>query len=477
MFARLFGFGLLLQLFLLQNVGSNRFETHYKTLIGNLEGETLEHIYDHVTVDGLKENAESFSEACLNESDLEAAYVIGNSSNVTSSELVTLCPALLYRALTAEECGHGHDEDHQEHDEEHETTGYGYSWGFLAVFLISLAPLLGMPLLLLKRKQLWFKLLIQFLIALGVATMACDSLLHLWPEAVGLHAHGHGESESHGDSHDSHGDNHGAEEEEEHSEDRTYLWRTVGMVVTIYVFFLFEGTCHKVYHMKKGQSVENDPHAHGPALASVNPAEKAVQNGYGGNDDQEKGEGKKWFGIPEDKLILAVVLSLSDIMCNFTDGLAIGTAFQDSSSSGISTSIAVACHEIPQEIGSFAILLDLGELQNLLRYLNGQELVMLQSNYGLDVVPIVLLNLFSAFGAIAGLFMGAGLSEYENFAQWMTAFAAGAFLYIALIDMFPQMTNVKTDHPWVMYLVQNLGLIIGFVIMLLIALYEEDINV
>ena len=53
----------LLQLVILQQVGSqNQFETHYKTLIGNLEGETLQHIYDHVTIKELRENAESFSE-------------------------------------------------------------------------------------------------------------------------------------------------------------------------------------------------------------------------------------------------------------------------------------------------------------------------------------------------------------------------------------------------------------------------------
>ncbi|XP_075265941.1 zinc transporter ZIP4-like, partial [Convolutriloba macropyga] len=247
----------LLQLVILQQVGSqNQFETHYKTLIGNLEGETLQHIYDHVTIKELRENAESFSETCLTESNLEAAYVIGNSSNVTSSELVTMCPAILYRALTAEECNPSEDED------EDKTTGYGYTWGFLSIFLISLAPILGLPLLMFEREKTWFHAILQFLIGLGVSTMACDSLLHLWPESVGLHGEG-----------------------EDGSNDRTYLWRTVGMVGTLYVFFLFEALCHQIFRVIKGD--DSDTHSHGHSYnlsnadASVPPSKEGVaENGF-----------------------------------------------------------------------------------------------------------------------------------------------------------------------------------------------------
>ncbi|XP_075265822.1 zinc transporter foi-like, partial [Convolutriloba macropyga] len=127
----------------------------------------------------------------------------------------------------------------------------------------------------------------------------------------------------------------------------------------------------------------------------------------------EEKEVKKWLGVPEDKIVVTVILSACDFMCNFTDGLAIGTTFQDSASSGISTSIAVACHEIPQEIGSFAILI----------------------NYGIGIIPVTILNLLSIGGAFVGLFLGAGLSENDNIASWMTAFAAGSFLHIAFIDL------------------------------------------
>ena len=54
------------------------------------------------------------------------------------------------------------------------------------------------------------------------------------------------------------------------------------------------------------------------------------------------------------------------IIHNLCDGLAVGTSFAISMSTGLSTSIAIVCHEIPHEIGKFIIQVKSGKLNNFL---------------------------------------------------------------------------------------------------------------
>jgi zinc and cadmium transporter len=54
------------------------------------------------------------------------------------------------------------------------------------------------------------------------------------------------------------------------------------------------------------------------------------------------------------------LILLGDAFHNFTDGIAIGASFLGSVSLGIATGLAIIAHEIPQEVGDFAILLDGG---------------------------------------------------------------------------------------------------------------------
>lgn len=58
-------------------------------------------------------------------------------------------------------------------------------------------------------------------------------------------------------------------------------------------------------------------------------------------------------GVPKDVAAVAWMVILGDGIHNFCDGLAIGSAFASSITGGVSTTIAVFCHELPHEIGKY----------------------------------------------------------------------------------------------------------------------------
>jgi zinc and cadmium transporter len=85
---------------------------------------------------------------------------------------------------------------------------------------------------------------------------------------------------------------------------------------------------------------------------------------------------------------------------------------------GLTTALAVATHEIPQEVGDVAILLRAG-------YSRGRALS---------------LNLASAFGGVLGAFAMVGASQaLPNVLPYVLAFSAGSFLYVAMADLIPDL--------------------------------------
>jgi zinc and cadmium transporter len=109
---------------------------------------------------------------------------------------------------------------------------------------------------------------------------------------------------------------------------------------------------------------------------------------------------------------------------SFVDGVAIGAAVQTAVPLGISTAIAVALHEVPQQVGDFAILL----------------------NAGYRRLPALGLSLLSAAGAIAGTAVSfLAFDRLPGILPFALAFAAASFLYIAMADLMPDLHRGHVD--------------------------------
>jgi zinc and cadmium transporter len=112
----------------------------------------------------------------------------------------------------------------------------------------------------------------------------------------------------------------------------------------------------------------------------------------------------------------APLIVLGDSIHNLLDGIAIGAAFLIDVPTGIVAAIAVAAHEIPQEIGDFGLLL----------------------KFGYEKRKVILINIASALmstvGALVTFWLG---SEAELPVGVLLAITAGMFIYIAASDLIP----------------------------------------
>lgn len=134
--------------------------------------------------------------------------------------------------------------------------------------------------------------------------------------------------------------------------------------------------------------------------------------------------------------------------------------------------------------------------------LTGDFAVLLKA--GMSVKQAIVYNLLSALMAYVGMVIGTAVGQYtENVTSWIFAITAGMFLYVALVDMvsrgsvsldtaalcLPSDLTLCSQLPEMLhgdsedykrcqlghFILQNLGMLTGFVIMLLIAIFEDQI--
>ncbi len=132
----------------------------------------------------------------------------------------------------------------------------------------------------------------------------------------------------------------------------------------------------------------------------------------------------------------APMVLMGDAFHNFLDGVVIGTAVQTSIPLGVSTALAVATHEIPQELGDFAILL----------------------NAGYSKRRALILNLLSGASAILGAILAVvALDWAPRINTYILSVAAASFLYVAMADLIPDLHRGRIDARTLRQLVLSLA--------------------
>ncbi|XP_026066378.1 zinc transporter ZIP14-like isoform X1 [Carassius auratus] len=393
--------------------------------------------------------------------DTLAAYGMSEQSRIDERGLQEICPTMIQQ-LDTQACMTQQDQEAETSPRPTDAEVWGY--GFLCVTVISLCSLVGASVVPFMRKTFYKRLLLYF-IALAIGTLYSNALFQLIPEAFGFNP----------------------------MEDY-YVPKSAVVFGGFYLFFFTEKVL-KMILKPKDREGHGHGHSHFPAerYASSNGdledgVMEKLQNGETGGASVPRAEADV-AGLREDDKILSTgqtvqdsqssggcywlkgrgysdigtlawMITLSDGLHNFIDGLAIGASFTSSVFQGISTSVAILCEEFPHELGDFVILL----------------------NAGMSIQQALFFNFLSACCCYLG--MGFGILAGNNFSpNWIFALAGGMFLYIALADMFPEMNEVSREEEeaggsgsLLTFAIQNAGLLTGFAIMLVLTIYSGQIQ-
>jgi zinc and cadmium transporter len=138
-----------------------------------------------------------------------------------------------------------------------------------------------------------------------------------------------------------------------------------------------------------------------------------------------------------------------DAVHNLIDGLIVGGSYIASIPVGVSTTLAVIFHEIPQELGDFGVLIHGGFKKKKAVWFN------------------FLTALTAILGAVIAFTVGTTL---EGFIPLLIPFAAGNFIYIAGSDLIPELRKDEPDPKKAT--LQVVSIILGVATMLLILLLE-----
>ncbi|XP_003707053.1 zinc transporter catecholamines up [Megachile rotundata] len=289
----------------------------------------------------------------------------------------------------------------------------------ISTLIISAAPFLILffvPLDNSKERESLLKMLLSF----ASGGLLGDAFLHLIPHALVPHAHE--ETASHTSHHDNEKHDHG------HG-------MSVGLCVLLgVVMFLI---------VEKAVRIIKTDHSH-LHESKGNVSKENKNNNKSKKDSKEK----KPKNVQSEIKIAGYLNLVADFLHNFTDGLAIGASYLAGKNIGYITTFTILIHEVPHEIGDFAILI--------------------QSGYSKR--KAMMLQLTTAIGALLGTYvslLAEGMGDVAT--KWILPFTAGGFIYIATVSVIPELL---TDTNFRQSVKEIISLLLGVFMMVAIAMYE-----
>lgn len=389
--------------------------------------------------------------------------------------------------------GFGRPYLHHDHDHDHASLGSPHLSGLglwiralgcsLLISMASLICLILLPVIFVQGKP--SKAVVDSLALFGAGAMLGDAFLHQLPHAFGGDKHSH----SHADHHDHSGD--------EHSHAHTLEDLSVGISVLagIVLFLLVEKLVryvednseggnewsHGHHHHHKNKKLKDDSDSHDTTdkkaraklLGGVPNDSKEDQctpqtsvtrkrNGKSASrDDKEDvlaangptpdvNSSQEFPAQTPSNLVFGYLNLFSDGVHNFTDGMALGSAFLlYGSVGGWSRTVFLLAHELPQEIGDFGILV----------------------RSGFSVAKALFFNFLSALVALAGTAIALLMGTDPGHSSLIEGFTAGGFIYIAVAGVLAEMnSNSKSTIRTTAF--QLTSLVLGMAVALGISLIE-----
>jgi zinc transporter ZupT len=374
------------------------------------------------------------------------SFAIEEVDGVSRTDFHRLCPALVQQA--AQGCRYASASTTTTKPSAAEIYGYGTA----SVFVISAVSLPGLVIVKFRRSTV-YKYLIVLMLGLAVGSLVGDSFLHLIPQALDLHDHSHESSSSHDDD--------GGITVE------PYVWKMLCGCLSAWLFFDIQlilqwiGNIVSVRKSNRKLPKESDEHHCNDTVISHISNSDLIGNGEGtvttfdGRRESTKSSTDVESTDVHAHSSVAWMVTVGDAIHNFADGLAIGSSYVIGWGTGLSTTIAVFCHELPHEFGDVAVLL----------------------SAGWSPLKVAIFQLVSSSTAFLGLYVGISISESSADAEkWMFVVASGMFLYVALADVIPELLEYFTIYqPIPIFITSNIGIFLGMLAMMLLVVFEEQI--